>query len=349
MATHKLAKSAWPEWQQGSSKTPGTHRYDSLFVDTLGAYEEGSEPGHSTTTFVPLLEVARKKRPVSASRLKESSPRVHKLSPRTQDLMFKHRASALIQRYSGPRWREAQRTKWLIDVVFHIDREYREFMAEQAAKIATLQDQLQKTTSLHINAAAAIQAQNDQLRLRVEDLEQQLRQSQTAQLDMQNRVTASELSLKEAEEATRAASEECYQLQEAVAILAEHDAHARKLLSNRAHMMKEALVASRGRVRQAAQNSQRQRMEVAALLSQERQKVDQERAAITAQVESSMAAANTLMQAATKLEVDRLKLELEAYKEPWAYVGGDKSPTKRKDLTRHLGLRSMSLNVPQPY
>lgn len=47
-----------------------------------------------------------------------------------------------------------------------------------------------------------------------------------------------------------------------VMVLVEQDAHARKLLSNRTHVMREALTASRSRVRVAAQNNERHRMEV---------------------------------------------------------------------------------------
>jgi hypothetical protein len=44
--------------------------------------------------------------------------------------------------------------------------------------------------------------------------------------------------------------------------MAEADAAARKLLSNRAHQMREALVAARARVRQAGEQSRRHRLEV---------------------------------------------------------------------------------------
>eukprot|EP00983_Pelagomonas_calceolata_P013128 419654-Pelagomonas_calceolata.AAC.1 len=37
----------------------------------------------------------------------------------------KSRASTLIQRYAGSHWQQAQRSKWMIDVVMHIDRDYR--------------------------------------------------------------------------------------------------------------------------------------------------------------------------------------------------------------------------------
>ncbi|GLC44110.1 hypothetical protein PLESTB_000927900 [Pleodorina starrii] len=344
-ATQRLAKSAWPEWQQGSSKTAETIRYDTFITNgTLGAPEihDPSEPGHSTTTFVPLFDTMRQKRHTSTSSVPE-------LSPRAQSTLMKHRASALIQKYSGNRWREAQRTKWLLDIVFHIDRDYRQYLSEQAAQIAALNEQLEHNTELQMSAAEAVQSQNGRLRRRVDELEQQLRHSQGSLLDMQNRVAASEIALQEAEDASRAAVEECLQLQQAVAILAEHDASARKLLANRTHGLKEALVASRGRMRQAAENSKRHRLEVADLLAQERQKAEAERLALTVQVEGSLAAAGTVLGAATRLQVDRLKLELDAYKEPWQYAARDKSPTRRKELTRQLEHRQRSTSVTVPF
>lgn len=51
-------------------------------------------------------------------------------------------------------------------------------------------------------------------------------------------------------------------LPQAVTVLVEHDAATRKQLANRAHVMRDALVASRSRVRQAAEASRRHRVEV---------------------------------------------------------------------------------------
>ena len=44
---------------------------------------------------------------------------------------MKARATTLIQRYAGSHWREAQRAGWIIDVVTHIDRDYREYILDQ--------------------------------------------------------------------------------------------------------------------------------------------------------------------------------------------------------------------------
>ena len=44
---------------------------------------------------------------------------------------LKHRAATLVQRYAGSHWRDAQRTGWIIDVVTHIDKDYREYILEQ--------------------------------------------------------------------------------------------------------------------------------------------------------------------------------------------------------------------------
>lgn len=85
------------------------------------------------------------------------------------------------------------------------------------------------------------------------------------------------------------------------------------------------------------------------MLSRERRKAEEERTSLTAQVESSLAAASTLLGTATRLEVDRLQLELEAYKEPWVYMARNKSPTRRKELTQQLGLTQKSFNVVVPF
>ncbi|KAG2451408.1 hypothetical protein HYH02_004008 [Chlamydomonas schloesseri] len=300
-------------------------------------------PSHTTTTFAPK-DFPHPKRPLG-------DPPVTELNPTTssQNIRLKHRASTLIQKYAGSRWREAQRTKWLIDIVCHIDKDYREYIMEQAAEIETLHQQLERTNGLQATAAQSVQLQNAQLRQRVDELEQQLRAAQGAVLDMQNRVAASEMVLNEAEEAARAAAEECLQLQQAVAVLAEHDAAARKQLANRAHVMRDALVASRCRVRQAAEHSRKHRVEVAAVLTLAAQRAEQDRNALAAQLTSSMAAASTLQRAAAQLEVQQLQLELGAYKEPWRYMFRGKSPVKDPETSRHLGLKPGSMNVAIPF
>lgn len=38
---------------------------------------------------------------------------------------LKARAATLIQKYAGTNWQTAQRTKWMLDVVTHMDTDYR--------------------------------------------------------------------------------------------------------------------------------------------------------------------------------------------------------------------------------
>jgi hypothetical protein len=54
-------------------------------------------------------------------------PPVRELNPvgPSQQIRLKHRAATLIQRYAGSNWQTAQRTKWMLDVVTHIDTDYR--------------------------------------------------------------------------------------------------------------------------------------------------------------------------------------------------------------------------------
>lgn len=345
-------KLAWAE--DGSEGAPGhrTRRY-SLAQPAAGPTAPGhamahqhqpqQQPHQGAKTFRPQ-DFKEPKRPLG-------TPAVTELHPKTlsQNMRLKHRAMTLIQKYAGQHWREAQRTKWITDLVCHVDKDYREYIAEQAAEIETLHQQLQQTSSLHGQAVYGLQQQNQQLRQRVEQLEQQVRTSQGALLDMQNRIAASELALNEAEDAARAVAEECQQLQQAVTVLVEHDAATRKQLANRAHVMRDALVASRSRVRQAAEASRRHRVEVAALLHLQAQQAEQDRHALAQQMASNTAAAARLERAAARLEVEELQLQLDAYKEPWTYMFRGKSPTKDKKVAKRLGLKPGSMNIAVPF
>ncbi len=49
-----------------------------------------------------------------------------------------------------------------------------------------------------------------------------------------------------------------------------------------------------------------------------------------------------------QVEVAHVRMELEAYKEPWVYAYGKVSPTKDKDRALALGLKPSSLNCLKP-
>ncbi|GFR46819.1 hypothetical protein Agub_g8239, partial [Astrephomene gubernaculifera] len=315
-------KSAWPDLQQ----TPAVPQNGAQHREVLrqGAGRDG-QPVHAQQLQQQQQHLSNPdSKPSSASQQQRKRTTTEEVDPRNAIKMvdLRHKAITLIQRHAGTRWREAQRTKWLIDLVCAIDRDYRERIAGQEAEIAALQKQLQQTNGLHAAATDGIQTQNDHLRRRVGALEVQLRAAQGAVLDMQTRIRASELALDGAEEAARTALEECQQLQQAVSVLAAHDASARKLLAARAHVMREALLASRGRMRQAAEQSRQFRAQASSQLSQQRRAAEQERAALQAASQSSLAAAATLHGAASRLALEQVLQELEAYKEPWAYVYG---------------------------
>ncbi len=56
----------------------------------------------------------------------DERPHAHHPAPRAhRTCRLKHRAATLIQRYAGSNWQVAQRTKWMLDVVTHIDKDYR--------------------------------------------------------------------------------------------------------------------------------------------------------------------------------------------------------------------------------
>ncbi len=60
--------------------------------------------------------------------------------------------------------------------------------------------------------------------------------------------------------------------------------------------------------------------QVAALLHLQAQQAEQDRHALAQQMASNTAAAARLERAAARLEVEELQLQLDAYKEPWAYM-----------------------------
>lgn len=132
-------------------------------------------------------------------------------------------------------------------------------------------------------------------------------------------------------------------------VLSEHDAATRKLLSNRSHALKEALLASRAKVRQGTEQSRRHAIEVAATLKLHDLSSVKERLAMQAAAASQLGAQAVVERAAARLEVEELRMELDAYKEPWSYMFRAKSPTRDTAMSKKLGLKQGSMNVLVPF
>lgn len=136
---------------------------------------------------------------------------------------------------------------------------------------------------------------------------------------------------------------------QAVLVLSEHDAASRKLLANRSFALKEALMQARSRVRQSTESSRRHAIEVQATLKLHDLESLKERIAMQAAAKAQLAAQGVIERASARVEVEQLRMELAAYKEPWSYMFKNKSPTRDPEMSKHLGLKQGSMNVLVPF
>lgn len=134
---------------------------------------------------------------------KQNQPRDHK-----------QRAIQLIGKYAGPHWREAQRAKWVIDMVTAIHTQYARGEEEQTNHIAAMQAELSR--------AYRIMHENDQEHTReIADLAERLNQTRIGEVEAnqkalaaQTRMDALAVRLEAAEGAAEAARAECDQVRD---------------------------------------------------------------------------------------------------------------------------------------
>eukprot|EP00201_Polytomella_parva_P016530 CAMPEP_0175063788 /NCGR_PEP_ID=MMETSP0052_2-20121109/14959_1 /TAXON_ID=51329 ORGANISM="Polytomella parva, Strain SAG 63-3" /NCGR_SAMPLE_ID=MMETSP0052_2 /ASSEMBLY_ACC=CAM_ASM_000194 /LENGTH=230 /DNA_ID=CAMNT_0016330041 /DNA_START=239 /DNA_END=932 /DNA_ORIENTATION=- len=224
--------------------------------------------------------------------------------------------------------------------------DYRDYIREQASEVSNLHTQVEQLQAALASTSDEAEKKCQQMKEENDRLEMRLRTAHEQILDMEARTAASETALLEAETMANAAAVECKQLQEAVSVLAEHDAATRKLLATRAHVLKSALlIPVRSKMRQGTEERRRQKVETEALLRLRQQEADRGREKERAALKSQLAAQALVERAAARLEVEQLKMELDAYKEPWQYMYGNLSPTKDTEVAKKLGLNAGSLNV----
>ncbi|GFH15455.1 uncharacterized protein HaLaN_11685 [Haematococcus lacustris] len=191
--------------------------------------------------------------------------------------------------------------------------------------------------------------------MQVQRLEAECRSQQSQLRDLQAQLLASHTHLREsqaalaqADQATAAAASQMVALHQAVSSLSEHDARTKKASSNRAFELKEALRHSQARCRQNSEQARRHAVEVAALLHLKDQERSNSLSALSIQFTNQIAAVHQVERAAAKLEVAKVRMELEAYKEPWQAAYGHRSPTCNKALALALGLQPASRHALVP-
>ncbi|KAF5829982.1 hypothetical protein DUNSADRAFT_15202 [Dunaliella salina] len=266
-------------------------------------------------------------------------PPITELRPSSASAVIraKSRASQLIQRYAGSHWQQAQRTKWLIDVVMHIDRDYREYILEQEATINNQQQQIQELQATYAENTNNNHAQIEHLEDLIRQQQSQLRDNADTIFNIQTRLKETEQALSYADQVATNAAQELAALHQSVAALTEHDVRACKRLSNRAHEMKEALRKSQSNVRHSTEAARRHNLEVAAMMRLKDEQLAQDKNNMSNQYMSQIAAIHQVERATARLDLTKMKMELDAYKEPFMYQHGSACPTSNPQLAKTLG------------
>ncbi|GMH37978.1 hypothetical protein BSKO_05862 [Bryopsis sp. KO-2023] len=145
---------------------------------------------------------------------------------------------------------EAQRTKWVVDMVMAIDNEYCHVMEAQNRQIETIEEEL-KRAYLTLTEKESCSAS------KIEELEEEVSKVGFEITEANQRVIASNKEmaglrneLQKAETIASAASTECGRLQNEVLTVSEMGSKIRRKLSNRAHLLREDLLRTKCDLRQ---------------------------------------------------------------------------------------------------
>eukprot|EP00798_Chlamydomonas_sp_ICE-L_P001308 gene1308-32658_t len=285
--------------------------------------------------------------PIEYTRRPIGNPPVTELKPTTpsQKIRLKHRAGTLIQRYAGANWREAQKTKWMLDVVTHIDMDYREYLMDQAYHIQHLQDQVLNMQSSQSRDSKSTEAKLQDMDETVRVLETKVRDQSQKVLDLQTSLKEAEKALMESQAKAGAAAHQCKDLHEAVQMMAEGGAKTQKSLSNRAYVLKQALRDSMAKARRGEEAERRHKFEKKVVSRIHEQELAVEKEKLQQDFVNQVAAAHQVERAAAQVEVAKVHFELEAYKEPWMYCYGRRSPTRDRLVTDELRLERANLTT----
>eukprot|EP00955_Chlamydomonas_euryale_P049760 354346-Chlamydomonas_euryale.AAC.12 len=161
----------------------------------------------------------------------------------------------------------------------------------------------------------------------------------------QARLAHAENALRSAEAAANAAAVECVQLSSAVSTLADNEARARKSMATRNVLLRDGLRASETRARSLAEDKRRCELESKVLCRLHDDDMADRLHSVQAHHAAQLEVAHNVERVAAQLSVERVRMELAAYKEPWVYLHGKKSPTANADVARRLGLKMTALNT----
>eukprot|EP00803_Ostreobium_quekettii_P003682 evm.model.scf_429.3 EVM.evm.TU.scf_429.3 scf_429:26931-28734(-) len=151
----------------------------------------------------------------------------------------------MICKFAGPHWAEAQRTKWVIDMVMAIDGEYFHTVDEQKKRAAALEEELQRAYGVLEESKKSSEAQ-------VRSLEDHLKAAAHEITEANQRLLASETNVKglnealeAAERGAAAAARECEVLHRAVLSVSETGSRVRRSLAARASEIRDSFLRTR--------------------------------------------------------------------------------------------------------
>ncbi|KAG1677550.1 hypothetical protein FOA52_014448 [Chlamydomonas sp. UWO 241] len=223
--------------------------------------------------------------------------------------------------------------------------DYREYILNQAQHIQQLQDQMFVMQRVGAEGSAELQDKVSRMAEHSHSLESQLRDANAVVLELQARLAASEGALSSAEYAAASAASQCAHLSTEVASLAVVEAASRKSMATRNCMLKDGLRQSEARVRALADDKRRRAMETTAICRLHDEAIANERVGSAERHKAEMQAVALVEKASAQMTVERVRLELDAYKEPWMYLHGRKAPTANAEVAHMLGLKMTALNT----
>ncbi|KAK9815826.1 hypothetical protein WJX72_010320 [[Myrmecia] bisecta] len=186
----------------------------------------------------------------------------------------RQRVMRLINRHAGSYWAEAQRTKWMVDLLVAVDGDYRNEIVSQTQRADAAEAQL---AQLREGPLAQLEQQVAELTAQVEAAK-----LETAATEVSKRLVEAEMSqlsasLARAEAAAQTATAECVALQQAVSGVNKADSAVRRALTIRAHELKDNLIKTKHQLKTHRQTVrqqdaemrmlQKEKEEAAALLS----------------------------------------------------------------------------------
>ncbi|KIZ03836.1 hypothetical protein MNEG_4126 [Monoraphidium neglectum] len=193
---------------------------------------------------------------------------------------LRNRAVELIAKHAGSYALEAQKTKWVVELVTKVVLEGKTDADDREAQIALLQAEVAALQEGGRSAAAAAAEEARLLRQQLQEVEAALYNTGFTLHTLQREHGEMAQALAAAEDTAQAAALECQQLAAAVRRADEQDARARRSLAHRAFHLKTALLDASSRLRGAGDADRKEYREAEWRLRERERALASDRAAL---------------------------------------------------------------------